>query len=350
MEIRDIWQWCEELLGKVPDGHVRTTKYNIKLKWLRSRLQQMPLDSPEDVVVRWRLLPDKVNNTVHVCYLPLLANYDAISTYSWGSVVLCWLYRVMCLATDYNVEGMAGCHTLLMSWIYFRLPFWAPEVTSPYTFPLVTRWAGKRGKNDYVEQRLLRHRLSLDTLKVDEGCMYSVESACRVSIRDVDIDKPDLPHQDPPQVDAGDQHEHPPPESHLPGDFYCPQPFLADDHFQSSTVHQYMPYHSTYEEGGSSQGGGTQDLIDSMDRVGWTNFSALFDGLDQFIPQQESLHTPTDLGLTLQRSDIDSHPPVGGGDQHLSVTQLDRSSARLMPRCWRVVAYLMRRLIMVRQR
>ncbi|RYR12248.1 hypothetical protein Ahy_B04g069776 [Arachis hypogaea] len=112
---KDIWQWCEELLGEVLDGHVGTTKYNIKLKWLRSRLQQMPLDSPEDAVVRYArcyimyllggvLLPYKVNNTVHVRYLPLLANYDAISTYSWGSAVLCWLYRAMCLAMDYNVE------------------------------------------------------------------------------------------------------------------------------------------------------------------------------------------------------------------------------------------------------
>ncbi|XP_025629601.1 protein MAIN-LIKE 1-like [Arachis hypogaea] len=176
---RDIWQWCEELLGEVPDGHVGTTKYNIKLKWLRSRLQQMPLDSPKEALVGYArcyimyllggvLLPDKANNTVHVRYLPLLPNYEAISTYSWGSAVLCWLYRGMCLATDYNIEGMSGCHTLLMSWIYFRLPFWAPNVTSPYTFPLATTWAGKRGKNDYAEQRLQRHRLRLDNLKVDE--------------------------------------------------------------------------------------------------------------------------------------------------------------------------------------
>ncbi|RYQ82404.1 hypothetical protein Ahy_B10g100997 [Arachis hypogaea] len=49
-----------------------------------------------------------------------------------------------------------------------RLPFWAPDVTSPYTFSLATTWAGKRGKNDYAEQRLQRHRLRLDNLKVDE--------------------------------------------------------------------------------------------------------------------------------------------------------------------------------------
>ncbi|RYR50112.1 hypothetical protein Ahy_A07g036687 [Arachis hypogaea] len=132
-----------EIRRQMLEPHVGTMKYNKKLKWLKSILQQMPLESPDDALVQYAccyvmyllggvLLPDKANNTVHVRYLPLLANYDAISTYSWGSAVLCWLYRGMFLATDYNVEGMSGCHTLLM------LPFWAPDVTSPYTFPLAT--------------------------------------------------------------------------------------------------------------------------------------------------------------------------------------------------------------------
>ncbi|RYR45373.1 hypothetical protein Ahy_A07g031215 [Arachis hypogaea] len=135
----------------VSAGHVGTTKFNIKLKWLRTCLQQMPLDLEDNGLMQYArcyilyllggvLLPDKANNTVHVRYLPLLADYDGICTYSWGSAVLCWLYRAMCLATEYSVEGMAGCHT----------------------------WAGKKGQNDYAEQRLLRHRLRLDNMQVDE--------------------------------------------------------------------------------------------------------------------------------------------------------------------------------------
>ncbi|RYR03127.1 hypothetical protein Ahy_B06g081961 [Arachis hypogaea] len=98
-------------------GHVGLRKFNIKLNWLRNRLQQMPLNLQENALIQYArcyilyllggvLLSDKANNTVHVRYLPLLADYDAISTYSWGSTVLCWLYRAMCLAMDYNVEGM----------------------------------------------------------------------------------------------------------------------------------------------------------------------------------------------------------------------------------------------------
>ncbi|RYR72262.1 hypothetical protein Ahy_A02g006463 [Arachis hypogaea] len=100
-------------VSEVFAGHVGTTKYNIKLKWLRTRLQQMPLDLDDNGLMQYArcyilyllggvLLPDKANNTVYVRYLPLLAEYDAIGTYSWGSAVLCWLYRAMCLATDYS--------------------------------------------------------------------------------------------------------------------------------------------------------------------------------------------------------------------------------------------------------
>ncbi|RYR09907.1 hypothetical protein Ahy_B05g078341 [Arachis hypogaea] len=298
-----------------------------------------------------------------------------------------------------------------------RLPFWAPDVTSPYTFPLATTWAGKRGKNDYAEQRLQRHRLRLDNLKVDEflwmpyrdarilsrvpaeflgaphGDFYTavvplilfrwieivnidrvmrqfggkqgppspplnIDTFHRQSARNddgwwpirlqtwfevwanrrtvsyrleidradtlhpsqdyyrwycsrtkrflsppeafqdprgddiprgapteygrgpvvllpavpqdrrrhhsrrgrhqaVEVDEmqvPDSPVPDPPQVNVWTQQEHPPVEVHFPGDVYCPQPFVAEDPFQSSTIHQYMPYNSTYEEGGSSQG------------------------------------------------------------------------------------------------
>ncbi|RYR64810.1 hypothetical protein Ahy_A03g010852 isoform A [Arachis hypogaea] len=420
----------EENLNRLNEFHISAHLHVKPARVLTSHgtLVDMPLDSLEEALARYIrcyimyllggvLLSDKANNTVHIRYLPLLANYDTISTYSWGSAALCWLYRGMCLTTDYNIEGMSDCHTLLMSWIYFRLPFWAPDMRSPYMFPLATSWAGKRGKNDYAEQRLQRHRLRLDNLKVDEFVWMPYRDACILSrvpaeflgaphgdfytavvplilfrwieivnidrvmrqfggkqgplnpplnidtfhrqsarnedgwwpirlqtwvevlanrrtvsyrlhidradtlqpsrdyyrwycsrtkrflsssdafhdprgddilrgapteygrgpvvqlpavpqdrrrhrarrrrhqaVEDEEMQVPDFPAQDPPQVNAWDQPERPPAEMHLPGDVYCPQPFVADDPFQSSTVYQYMPYNSTYEEGGSSQG------------------------------------------------------------------------------------------------
>ncbi|QHO18677.1 uncharacterized protein DS421_11g322560 [Arachis hypogaea] len=94
-----------------------------------------------------------------------------------------------------------------------------------------------------------------------------------------------------------------------------------------SSIQQFMPYQNSYEVGGSSQGG-TQDLIDSMDRVRWTNFSLLFDGLDHFIPQQSSPHTPIDLALTLPRSDTYTQPAVAG---RRSASIGDTASSALRP-------------------
>ncbi|QHO59446.1 Serine/threonine protein phosphatase 7 long form isogeny [Arachis hypogaea] len=403
--------------GEVPAGHVGTTKYNIKLKWLRTRLQQMTLDLDDNGLMQYArcyilyllggvLLPDKANNIVHVRYLPLLAEYDAIGTYSWGSAVLCWLYRAMCLAMDYSVEGMTGCHTLLMSWIYYRLPFWAPNVTTPYSFPLATRWAGKKGQNDYAEQCLLRHRLRLDNLQVDEfvwqpylepwflsrvpaeflghphGDFYTAvvpliffrwwpvqlsewfevwanrcTDAYQLRIDHADTLRPSqdyykwysqrtrrflstpdalhdprgdvVPANAPAEYGRGPVVNLPP----VPRDHRRRRPRRArvEGHAEHGEDEQdlpeqdrpsfepdmghHIPLHAPPAAGDyyyPQPVGGTQDLIDSMDRVGWTNFSSLFDGLDHFIPQQSSPHTPTDLALALPRSDTYTQPAYAG--------------------------------------
>ncbi|XLR46327.1 hypothetical protein S83_030987 [Arachis hypogaea] len=65
-----------------------------------------------------------------------------------------------------------------------------------------------------------------------------------------------------------------------------------------------------------------------MDRVGRTNFSSLFDGLDHFIPQQSSPHTPTDLALALPRSDIFTQPAYAG---MRSVSLGDTAGSTLRP-------------------
>ncbi|QHN92446.1 uncharacterized protein DS421_17g583820 [Arachis hypogaea] len=343
-------------------GHVGTTKYNIKLKWHKTRLQQMPLNLPDDVLIQYArcyilyllgdmLLPDKANNTVHVRYLPLLADFDAISTYSRGSACLCWLYRAMCLAKDYTVEGMAGCHT----------------------------WAGKKGHNDYAEQRLLRHRLSLigcrtwilvfcpdcllnflailmepstprfqdyyrwycdrirrflstpDALHdprtddIPAGVPAEYERALVVRLPDVPQDrrhrqtrrerhhgaagvgfkKAEFPTQDRPQnePEVGAHGQQVQPQLH--GDFYYPQPFMTRDQPQPPSMHQVIPYHSSYEVGGSSQSGVC--TISSL----------------------SSRHPPppTDLGIALPRSDTDSQPVIKGR-RSTSIADIAVSSLR----------------------
>ncbi|RYR42067.1 hypothetical protein Ahy_A08g038514 [Arachis hypogaea] len=458
---------------------------------IKSRLQQISLDATDDVIIQYArcyilyllgdvLLPDKANNTVHVLYLPLLADFDAISTYSWGSTCLCWLYRAMCLTIDYTVEGMTGCHTLLMSWIYYRLSFWAPNVMTPHTFSLATRWAGKKGHNDYAEQCLLRNHLRLDNLQFNwmphmdprilsrvpaeflghsHGDFYHLvvplilfrwieilnidrvlrpprlslnintfhrqlarnddgwwlirlstwfevwvsrqteayrlhinrantlrpsqdyyrwycdrtrrflsapealhnprtddiplgvpteygrapvvrlpdipqDRRCRRARRGIHqgvsgmgFEEGEFPEQDRLQDETEARPHDPQHQVSLHEDFYYPQPYMARDQPQPSSMQQFMLHQSSYEVGGSSQGGGTQDLIDSMDRFGWTNFSSFFDGLDHFIPQQPSPHTPTELGLALSRLKTNPQPLIARR-RSASITDTAVSSLR----------------------
>ncbi|MED6214428.1 hypothetical protein PIB30_103018 [Stylosanthes scabra] len=104
--------------------------------------------------------------------MPLLDNFDGISGYSWGSRVLC----------DVPCHRMHGCHTLSMSWIYYRLPSWAPNLRRPHTFPLATRWKGRRGNNDYSEVRLVRYCERLDLLSIDDFMWMSYNAASIMSV------------------------------------------------------------------------------------------------------------------------------------------------------------------------
>ncbi|RYR58877.1 hypothetical protein Ahy_A05g024739 [Arachis hypogaea] len=149
-------------------------KFNIKLKWLRTRLQQMSFDLEDNGLMQYA--------RCYILYLLGTCFFRARPTTRCMFDICCyWLTMMPSIPTvgvascsvDYSVKGMAMCHTLLMSWIYYRLPFWTPNVMTPYSFPLATRWAGKKGQTDYAEQHLLRHHLRLDNLQVDEvggGC------------------------------------------------------------------------------------------------------------------------------------------------------------------------------------
>ncbi|RYR42683.1 hypothetical protein Ahy_A08g039137 [Arachis hypogaea] len=169
-----------DLLGDVPTGHVGTTKYNIKLKWIKTRLQQMPLDVPDDVLIQYA--------RCYILYLLEGACYcrtrpttqSTFVTYLCKAILMpsALIVGVAHVFVGY-IESCAW-QQITPSKIYYGLSFWALDVATPHSFPLATsiqlictysfsiRWAGKKEYNDYAEQRLLRHRLRLDNLQVDE--------------------------------------------------------------------------------------------------------------------------------------------------------------------------------------
>ncbi|KAL5165283.1 Serine/threonine-protein phosphatase 7 long form [Glycine soja] len=54
------------------------------------------------------LFVDKSSNKVSLRYLQFLCDFRECSTYPWGPVVLAYLYREMCSATDYKTKSIGG--------------------------------------------------------------------------------------------------------------------------------------------------------------------------------------------------------------------------------------------------
>ncbi|MFQ6638260.1 hypothetical protein Gotur_016630, partial [Gossypium turneri] len=87
-------------------------------------------------------MPDLSRNLVHLRWLLKLVDFRAASELSWGYAVLATLYWEMCGATQPSTAKIGGCLSLLQSWAQFRFPFLRPRVDHPYTFPLITSYAG----------------------------------------------------------------------------------------------------------------------------------------------------------------------------------------------------------------
>ncbi|RYR41620.1 hypothetical protein Ahy_A08g038027 [Arachis hypogaea] len=105
----ETWALVEQLLGAKPlvtaqQAEQRKDSFTLKLVWLRNCVCQMPLtDDPETfrqyaryyimLLIEGYLMTDKSNNLVHLCWLPLLREFEECRTFFWGSAVLAWTYQ-----------------------------------------------------------------------------------------------------------------------------------------------------------------------------------------------------------------------------------------------------------------
>ncbi|KAL9680949.1 hypothetical protein QQ045_012730 [Rhodiola kirilowii] len=67
------------------------------------------------------LFLDSSGNDVSLHYLPLLADLDAISEYSWSSAALAFLYRSLCNACESTHTQLSGCAILIQLWAWEHL-------------------------------------------------------------------------------------------------------------------------------------------------------------------------------------------------------------------------------------
>ncbi|XP_012483065.2 serine/threonine-protein phosphatase 7 long form homolog [Gossypium raimondii] len=160
---------CYQLLGEPPeDGD----KYfsGIKFTWLKAKIGQLSATATEgELMCAARayimhmigavIMPDANSDSVHLSYLPLLADLSTARSYSWGSAVLATLYRELCQVTELHVKDIGRCLILLQSWALYRMPFLASVSHQPYLYPLPLRWTTRPGIGRSCDVPIYRLRI-----------------------------------------------------------------------------------------------------------------------------------------------------------------------------------------------
>ncbi|KAH1197501.1 Serine/threonine-protein phosphatase 7 long form [Glycine max] len=170
---------CEELLGVKPqEGEIKGSV--VKLSWLAHHFAQINNHDDEEQVRRFTrawilrfiggvLFVDKSSNKVSLRYIQFLRDFEDCSTYAWGPVVLAFLYREMCSATDYKTKSIGGICILLQMWAWERCPTLAPKRTPSQVEnkPLGHRWL-RRGNQHINNDDVRVFRRKLDIMKRHE--------------------------------------------------------------------------------------------------------------------------------------------------------------------------------------
>ncbi|XP_021599298.1 serine/threonine-protein phosphatase 7 long form homolog [Manihot esculenta] len=100
-------------------------------------------------------------------FLPLLADLEKVSNYSWGGACLAWLYRQLCKATNPEVMQMAGPLFILQIWAWDRITAVSPILSNRvphHDAPLGSRWSNARQIIEIVTHVLVELRYQLDRL------------------------------------------------------------------------------------------------------------------------------------------------------------------------------------------
>ncbi|XP_027343213.1 protein MAINTENANCE OF MERISTEMS-like [Abrus precatorius] len=99
------------------------------------------------------MLPDHSSSRISVRYLPLLEDFELTGQYNWGSAVLGYLYRELCMATNIDRVAIGGLTALIVIWAWDRFLHIAP-INPPYSRPYLpygVRWLShgiRSGKKD----------------------------------------------------------------------------------------------------------------------------------------------------------------------------------------------------------
>ncbi|KAH1220836.1 Serine/threonine-protein phosphatase 7 long form [Glycine max] len=158
----DWAELCEKLLGVRPQ-ECKLQGSVVKLSWLTHHFLEINIHDGGVLFV------DKSSNKVFLRYLQFLRDFEQCSTYAWGHVVLAYLYREMCSATDYKIKSIGGMCILIQMWAWERCTTLAPKRTPPMieNKPLGHRWL-RRGNQHIGNDDLIVFHRKLDIMKRHE--------------------------------------------------------------------------------------------------------------------------------------------------------------------------------------
>ncbi|CAN1160416.1 Protein MAIN-LIKE 2 [Linum perenne] len=133
---RNVVEICQEWLGVAPPTGAISGAI-VKVSWVKGLFDHL-LDeaTPEVVSIYARaftwvlagavLLADRTGDHIPTYLLPLIGNPYVVATFSWGSVVLAWLYRIMGRAAFFTGGSQKGISDLGGFTLLVQL--WALEI------------------------------------------------------------------------------------------------------------------------------------------------------------------------------------------------------------------------------
>ncbi|XP_025612089.1 serine/threonine-protein phosphatase 7 long form homolog [Arachis hypogaea] len=126
---------CMACFGREP-GPQDHVSGKVNIAWVRRCRDTERCDTQQSVkryvrahifcVLGIVVFPDKSTTSLNSKFLPLLRDFDRISSYSWGAACLAHLYRSLCHASRYRCKEMDGPLILLFVWAWECMPLLAP--------------------------------------------------------------------------------------------------------------------------------------------------------------------------------------------------------------------------------